>query len=75
MDELENEFDDEFKTILSDCPDCGDIPDIKEYYREIAGVMFSGVVCENCNLAALHFSTQSGIHLWNEMVQEWSGNE
>jgi len=66
-------MEDEFE--LRDCPDCGDAPDIKEYYRKIEGVLFSGVVCETCNLAALHFSTQSGMTLWNEMVQEQSGNE
>ena len=51
--------------------ECGGIPDIKENYRAIDGALFSGVVCEDCNLVALHFSTQSGINLWNEMVLEW----
>ena len=66
-------MEDEFE--LMDCPDCGGTPDIKEYYHIIEGVNFSGVVCEECELAALHFSTQSGIVLWNQMVEEWSENE
>lgn len=60
---------------ILDCPDCGGIPDIKENYRDIDGSLFSGVVCEDCNLVALHFTTQSGINLWNEMVQEWIDRE
>jgi len=71
---MDNEHEN-FEVKLSDCPDCGGTPDIKEYYRAIEGIMFSGVVCEECDLAALHFNTQSGIHLWNEMVREWSENE
>lgn len=60
---------------ILDCPDCGGIPDIKENYRAIDGALFSGVVCDECNLVALNFTTQSGINLWNEMVQEWIDKE
>ena len=67
MDESQDDF------VLLDCPDCGGVPEIKEYYRTIEGVMFSGVACEECDLVALHFNTESGIRLWNEMVSEWSG--
>tara|TARA_R100000656_G_scaffold25608_1_gene22709 strand:- start:983 stop:1171 length:189 start_codon:yes stop_codon:yes gene_type:complete len=57
---------------LSPCPDCGATPDIKENYMAVQGHLFSGVECPECGLAAMHFSTQQGINMWEEMSRKWT---
>jgi len=56
------------------CPDCGKHPDIKENYMAAGGHLVSGVMCEQCDLVAFHFTTQSGIDLWNRMCEDWEKN-
>jgi len=60
---------------LMDCPDCGEVPDIKERHMVVGGHMFSGVACDECDLMAMHFNTQKGINLWNEMCKEWGDDD
>lgn len=56
---------------IKNCPMCGSRPELKENYTTVGGHLFSGVVCAKCGLAGLHFSTQRGIDMWQEMVGEW----
>ena len=56
---------------ISDCPICGNPPSLKENYTAVGGHLFSGAVCESCGLAGLHFTTQEGIDMWQDMVAEW----
>ena len=56
---------------VRDCPLCGNRPTIVEHYKAVDGILVSGVACHRCNMTALHLTTQEGIDLWNEMVDEW----
>tara|TARA_Y100001951_G_C11169027_1_gene199174 strand:- start:238 stop:438 length:201 start_codon:yes stop_codon:yes gene_type:complete len=54
---------------------CGSRPELKENYTVVGGHLFSGVVCEKCGLAGLHFNTQGGIDMWQELAGEWEQSE
>ena len=60
---------------IKNCPLCGQQSELKENYTVVGGHLFSGVVCTGCGLAGLHFSTQRGIDMWQEMVSEWHESE
>ena len=60
---------------ISSCPDCGVEPVLREYYMAIKGHIFSGVECPECKLVAMHFSTQQGIDVWEEMCEQWPDGE
>ena len=60
---------------IKNCPMCGTKPELKENYTTVGGHLFSGVVFTKCGLAGLNFSTQGGIDMWQEMVDEWENIE